>query len=440
LVIGRKRPGFDAAWGAAMEAAVRASVDPWLFPCFWPATAVVDDASLRRAIAEARQAGCEVLVVLQPTMGDGRLAPLLGQLWDDPVVFWATPERQDSPQVSSCSLVGTHVCASTFRQLGRPFEIVYGDPAAESTLQQLADGVRLAALGGRLRRSKIGLVGQHSPGFVNMRVEAVPLSRELGVQVHDFGLQEFFELVEGQDPEKVAADVGRVLAMQLPFAADVGADDLPANSRYYLAMKALWVGENLDALALRCWPELPNRFAQWPYLAMARLAEEGHVVALEGDVDGALGGLIGQRLGFGTGYLSDWLEHSEQTITLWHPGHAAPGMCQPGTLRLARHFNNRLPLVIDAQLLVDRPITLFRLWHCDGKTRLMACNARTVAPRRALLGAHGLAVVEDRDVPEWFDHLCHEGMPHHVNLVLGHHARLLERAARHLGIRWVGKP
>ena len=46
LVIGRKRPGFDAAWGAAMEAAVRASVDPWLFPCFWPATAVVDDASL----------------------------------------------------------------------------------------------------------------------------------------------------------------------------------------------------------------------------------------------------------------------------------------------------------------------------------------------------------------------------------------------------------
>ena len=77
--------------------------------------------------------------------------------------------------------------------------------------------------------------------------------------------------------------------MQLPFAADVGHDDLPANSRYYLAMKALWVGENLDALALRCWPELPNRFAQWPYLAMARLAEEGHVVALEGDVDGAPG-------------------------------------------------------------------------------------------------------------------------------------------------------
>ena len=70
-----------------MEAAARAAAASWSLPSFWPAAAVVDDASLRRAVGEARGAGCEVLVVLQPSMGDGRLAPLLGQLWDDPVVF-----------------------------------------------------------------------------------------------------------------------------------------------------------------------------------------------------------------------------------------------------------------------------------------------------------------------------------------------------------------
>jgi L-fucose isomerase-like protein len=227
--------------------------------------------------------------------------------------------------------------------------------------------------------------------------------------------------------------------MQLPFGEDVGPDDLPVNSRYYLAMKALLKSENLSALAVRCWPELPNRFGQWPYLAMARLTEEDRVVVLEGDVDGALTCLVGQLLGLGPGYVSDWLEHDEHAITLWHPGHAAPAMCQPGTLRLGRHFNNGLPLVIDAQLAVDRPITLCRIWHCDGATHLMACDARTAAPRRKLTGAHGLAVVEDRSIPEWFDQLCHEGMPHHVSLVPGHHARLLRRAARQLGIRWAGE-
>ena len=33
--------------------------------------------------------------------------------------------------------------------------------------------------------------------------------------------------------------------------------------------------ENLDALGVRCWPEMPNTFGQWPYLGMARLADEG---------------------------------------------------------------------------------------------------------------------------------------------------------------------
>ena len=435
VVIGRKRPGFDAAWGQQVEQSARAAVGACLPDPFWTPSRAVDDASLRRAVAEASQAGCEVLVVLQPTMGDGRLAPLVGQLWGDPVVLWATPERQDSPRISSCSLVGTHVFASTLRQLGRPFEVVYGDPGSETTLRQLDEAVRLASLGSRLRRAKIGLVGQHAPGFVNMHVDPAVLDRELGVQLHDFGLQEFFDLVESQDAQAVADDVERVLALGLPLAEGVGPNDLPMNSRYYLAMKALIESENLDALALRCWPELPNRFGHWPYLAMARLAEEGRAVALEGDADGALTCLIGQLLGLGTGYISDWLEHDEHTITLWHPGHAAMGMCEPGTLRLGRHFNNQLPLVLDAQLAVDRPITLFRVWHCDGAAHLMACEARTAAPRRELLGAHGLAVIGDRSVPAWFDQLCHEGMPHHVSVVLGHHGRRLRRAARLLGIR-----
>ncbi len=185
-------------------------------------------------------------------------------------------------------------------------------------------------------------------------------------------------------------------------------------------------------------PSCPPRFAQWPYLAMARLAEEGRVVALEGDVDGALSCLVGQQLGLGPGYISDWLAHDEHAITLWHPGHAALAMCQPGTPRLGRHFNNGLPLVIDAQLAVDQPVTLFRLWHCDGVAHLMAHDARTAAPGRELMGAHGRLIIEDRYVPEWFDQLCHAGMPHHVSLVRGHHAPLLWRAARQLGIHWFG--
>ena len=48
----------------------------------------------------------------------------------------------------------------------------------------------------------------------------------------------------------------------------------------------------------------------------------GFPIACEGDVDGALGCLVGKLLGCGPVYLSDWLEHDRNTLTLWHGGMA----------------------------------------------------------------------------------------------------------------------
>ena len=47
---------------------------------------------------------------------------------------------------------------------------------------------------------------------------------------------------------------------------------------------------------------------------------QGFPIACEGDVDGSLGCLVGKVLGCGAVYLSDWLEHDERSLTLWHGG------------------------------------------------------------------------------------------------------------------------
>lgn len=437
LAIGRKRPGFDPEWGRKMAAAAWFASEELSLKTILPERPVVDDTTLRRAIEELKLSHCQTLLVLQPTMGDGRLAPILAQLWDDPVVLWATPERPDTDRVSACSLVGTHVFASILRQMGRPFELVYGSADDESTRQQVMAAARLAAAAARLRRAKVGLIGYHAPGFVNVHADPIAISRKLGTQLQHVALAEFQSRVETFNAARVEADVQSVLDVQLPMENDLDLADLAPNSRYYLALSDLMAEENLDALALRCWPELPNHFGHWPYLAMMRLTEEDRSVALEGDVDGAILGLLAKWLGIGVGYVSDWLEHDDRSITLWHPGHAPRNVCEPESIRLGRHFNNDKPLVVNAQLLADQPITLARLWRCDGSYHMTAFNARTAAPRRTLLGAHGLAVVEGPSVPVRFDQLCHAGMPHHVTVFAGSHVELLKRLARLMGANWI---
>lgn len=437
LRIGRKRGGFDAVWGKKMEDAAwgllqRVAIDS--VRCTLQAT---DDLSLRQAVAEVRQAKCDVLVVIQPTVGDGRLTPRLNQQWDRPVIFWGTPENPNARKVSSCSLVGTHNMASLFAMMDHPFEVLFGDPENDRTRVELENMLRITVACSRLKSARIGLIGYHVPGFINMVVDPIQMGQDLGCQLHHIGLQEFIDRFNTQNEQDVSQDVRNVMSMGIPLANDLQEKDLAANSRYYLTIREFMKEENLAAIGIRCWPELPNAIGHWPYLSIARLCSEGLSVSLEGDVDGAITGLVGKLLGAGVGCICDWLEHDERTITLWHPGHAPMDMCKSDSLRLSRHFNSNMPAVVDAKLLSDMPVTMCRFWRYKGEYRIMAAEAKTCEPSRELCGAYGVLVLEDRNVFEWFRDLCHEGMPHHVSLFKGHHGKAFWDWARLARLTWI---
>lgn len=440
IFLGRRRPGFDPEWGGQMEAKVRGWLTQAGYQVVEPAEKAMDEPTIRRAMADFEKQNLNAIVLLQTTMGDGRLAPTMAQLWPDPLVLWATPEKPEGDMISSCSLVGAHAWASTLRQMGHAFDVVYGDPADAGTRQRFDEAVRMAATVRRLRTVRLGMVGGQAPGYFAMGADPFTIHRGLGVQLQTFSLIEFANVVNDLKDEAVNADVAKVKALNLPYK-DTNEEDLPMASRLYLAMRSFMDNENLDALTVRCWPEMPNFFGQWPYLGIARLADEGRAIACEGDADGALTAWIGESLGMGRCYLSDWLEHDHETITLWHVGAAPMSLCapkgEPGEPRIARHFNIKKPTVVEATLREDMPITIARFWRIEGSYRLTAREGRTIPPKRHLMATNGLARLDKQDPREWFEELCHEGMPHHVAVFAGHHAATLRRFARALHIEFV---
>jgi len=437
LILGRKRPGFDQEWNKEITERCLAAMHGLGLECVGQDVKLVDDASLRVALKEIEAAGCDSLVMLQPSMGNGQLALSLAQLWPGPIILWATPERPGDGKVSSCSLVGQHLWASMLREAKHPFEFVYGDPGDARVKSSLIRAIALARTVAVLKSGKVGMVGTHAPGFVDLQVNSFVLQKSLGIQLHPLSLPQFIDRVRGVDAEAVRTDVAEVRAMGLPLEG-IEEKDLEINSRCYIAMLDLMKEESLTALCIQCWPELPEVIGQWPYLAVARLTAEGHAVAIEGDVDGAIAELIGNTLGLGHGFLTDWLEHDERTIFLWHPGMAPIDMI--GGKRgptLTKHFNIVKPLVVDGDLRENEPVTIARLWHCDSEYLMTAFEGKSIPPRRTLTGNTVLIEVAGRSVPERFDTLIHEGMPHHVLMYYGHCAETLRRLARLLNIRWV---
>jgi L-fucose isomerase-like protein len=440
LILGRKRPGFDQEWNKIICGRSVAAIEKLGFACTGQDAPVIDDVTLRATLERIRAAGCEALVMLQPSMGNGQLALSLIQAWTGPIVLWATPERPGDGKVSSCSLVGQHLWASMLRQAGHSFELIYGDPDDASLQKELARAIALSRTAARLTALKIGVVGTHAPGFIDLATDPFLLRRALGIQQHSLSLPQFVDRVQRVDEQAVEADVETVRGLGLPLVG-VGDGDLAINSRCYLAAKDLMREESLDALSIQCWPELPEVLGQWPYLAIARLTAEGLAVSMEGDVDGAIAEWMGYSLGLGAAFLTDWLEHDESTIFFWHPGMAPLSMCHAagatGGPALARHFNIAKPLVVDGELQVGKAVTVARLWHCDNIYKLTAFEGRSIPSRRKVTGNSLLAEFVGRSIPERFDALVHEGMPHHVLVYYGHCAEEHRRLARMLGIHWV---
>ena len=141
LILGRKRPGFDQDWNRTICGRTVATIEQMGFRCIGADRPVVDDATLAVALKEIGSRACDVLVMLQPSMGNGQLSLTLAQQWPGPIVLWATPERPGDGKVSSCSLVGQHLWASNLRQARHPFELVYGDPDSDSVRGDLARAI-----------------------------------------------------------------------------------------------------------------------------------------------------------------------------------------------------------------------------------------------------------------------------------------------------------
>jgi L-fucose isomerase-like protein len=441
LIFGRKRPGFDQDWNAEVRERCRDSLSQLGFGLIGADRLVLDDGSVNIALDEMEQAHCQALIVIQPSLADGQFALTVSQRWPDPVVLWATPERPGDGKVSSCSLVGQHLWASIFRQANHAFEFVYGAP--EDVHDQLQKAINLAAAIGKLRTAKLGMVGGHAPGFIDLAADPFLIRKTFGLQLQPLSLPQFIERVRDVPEADVHADLDRVRALGLRQTADRTAapdDLLSVNSRYYLAMLDVMREFSLEALSIQCWPELPNMLGQWPYLAVSRLSAEGHAISIEGDVDGAILALTGRLTGIGPGFLSDWLEHDADTIFFWHPGMAPLDMCNAmgcaDEPSIGGHFNGARPFVVDGPLKVGGPVTVSRLWRCDGRYHATAFEGEAIPPRRRVTGNSLLVAVDGGGVPDRFEDLIHAGLPHHVTIHFGRHAAMLRRLARIIGAQW----
>ena len=235
-----------------------------------------------------------------------------------PLLLWSLPGMETG------ALCGTQQLTAYLRQLGSPFECVFGDADDPEGRRRAGVYLRAAALRSRLRRARIGMMGAHVNGMTHTAANEIALKKAVGPRLVWIDMPRLLKHAESGSEEEAAQLWNTLRAKANPCA--VSDKDGVDSMRLYAAIRREIVDNGLCAATVGCYPQLMGRVC----LAASLLADEGIPLACEGDAHGAVGQYMLQLLTGQPTHNTDWLDPADaHSVVFTH--------CGSGSLTLAEN-------------------------------------------------------------------------------------------------------
>lgn len=287
-----------------------------------------------------------------------------------------------------------------------------------------------------LRHCRIGQIGTRPLGFNTCRASEKLLQRS-GITVVPADMSELIF-----DAQKVADDDPRLIKKladihEYAKVPESYEEKLRVQAKFGVAVEE-WVKVNqVDALALQCWDSLEKNYGAAPCVTMAMLGDMGIPCACETDITGAVSMLALHLAANAASALADWnnnFAEDRDKCVCTHCGNFPRGFIGNKDLKLTplgvlgrtlgkvRTFG-----AIDAKV-SEGPFTFFRISTDDpaGKIRAYVGEGEITYEPYGMDGC--IAVTKVDNLQKLMKHICRHGFEHHVALVRGHVADVLQDA------------
>ena len=250
-------------------------------------------------------------------------------------------------------------------------------------------------------------------------IYAAALDSLFGIKVINRSIPEIFADIAAVSTDSEDAEYKDACDAQ-PSLKSVNEREARINARTRVALQDWIESKNLDAIAMRCWPDFAVDLGACPCGAMGRTATSGTPAACERDVYGAATMLILEALGSGTNYLVDTvdLDEEEGLIRIWHCGSASTTLAvDPKNATQFIHCNRKLGVAGNFPLKTG-PVVLVRL-DSDidpankSKLRLVMTSGESLSAPNRFQG-NTATVRTSAPARQLINGLIHNGFPHHT--------------------------
>jgi len=387
--------------------------------------AVVESGQALAAAESMRKADVDLLVVLAGTFTQDPVMLNIVQNVNAPVVLWAVPEPaiKDSPGglTRSGALVGTIMNSSAMTKMGMRFKVIFGEPTDTKSFGKLRNTVEAVKVLKTLRTSRIGIVGHHSPGFYDGSVDEVALKQSVGTELVHIDLSELYSAME-KTPVSDARRAHEAATRNGGRVVGLTPEERLRDGRIYLGLKRIVESQKLDAVAVKCWPELSFSSC----FALSMLSNVGVPGGCEGDINATLTMLTLQLLTGQPVFLCDvfHLDEKKNTILTYHCGAAATSLAsKQKDINIRKHPLGR-GATVEFPVKAGR-VTIARMGSLAGRYRMFIAGGEALHTKQIVRG-NPLEVRLDAKVDDFLRTVTMRGIEHHFLMVHGDWSDILE--------------
>ena len=360
------------------------------------------------------------MVIQSGTFALGSLIPILAQRLSVPFVLWGVPEPSLNGRLRSNSLCSINMNAHTLMRLDRQYDYIFCDP--EEAAGELEELFRALNCIKRLRDIRVGLVGYRVPGFYTSTFDEMGLRRQLGVEVHHVTLAEVFDEARKVDPQSLKLEAEAIRGEA--GGSEISEEELEKAASLFLGFKNIAEKHNLDAFAVKCWPDFTELFGIAVCSTIGRLNNTGIITSCEGDVYGVVTMLIAHYLSGKIPMFADFVAIDEERNTgvAWHCG-AAPAClaADSSKIKLCKHSTveggGKKGVTAEFTIREEGPITMAQLSvGRDDKLRAFFAGGEATKMNNILCG-NPLNVRFDTPVRTLLENIIEEGLEHHYSMI-----------------------
>lgn len=386
-------------------------------------------------LEEVKGKEIDCIIYQSITFTDGEYIQAIVNEFDAPVIVWSVREPSIGGRLRLNSLTGGNSTSHVLKSLNHPYDFIFGNSEEAQVQEKLRINIRVQQVIQELKGTKIGVIGDHPPGFFFADTNEVKLKETFGVTLHSLQLEAAFEEANKVSASLQNQELDRAEKQVINFERTE--ETVQKFSRFCAFVRKEVAEENLSAVAIRCLPEFFTEFGAAACSTLSQLTEDGISSACETDIHGALTmHVLNQLSGGEAPYLGDMVHINEpsNSVVFWHCGAGAYSLSNSKQgAQAGVHPNRKIGMTMEFGLKPGE-VTIFRVGYLPNEGfRLLIMKGRALETPQRFNGT-SVEVKLDTPITDTVQNLMEEGFEPHYGLVYADVTKELKELSKKLNI------